>query len=122
MRTKFEFARVLGQHFGGRMTTQIIDHIGFFNEAFGPPEVVKSGCLKLLYWNFQRKDGAVGFHLLSPFHRTEKPRGAITVDLWVRGHRDQQFLSWVLSELGHVTNCDRPPRFLNAEKFVIVPA
>jgi hypothetical protein len=117
------FARVLDRLSCVRVKGKVTEHADVFVEAFGPPEVLIDRPLKLLYWNFQQEDGALGFSLLSPFVIGEKPKGEICVDVAVRraGTIDS-FMPWLLDRLGAAANGEGAPKFLNASRFVCVPA
>lgn len=118
-----EFARVLDRSICARMKGRVVEHVDVFVEAFGPPEVLTWKGIKLFYWNFGREDGSLGFSLLSPFAVGEKPKGEIYVDVAVRraGTIDS-FMPWLLDQLDAAANGEGAPKFLNASRFVVVPA
>ena len=94
-----------------------------FAEAFGPPEVLTWKGMKLLYWNFSREDGALGFSLLYPLAIGQEPKREITVQAAVRRTRNTEtFMPWLLDRLSTAANGQGAPKFLNASRFVVVPA
>lgn len=125
MRTNSQhsFARLLGRAPRCKVRGRVTEHVDAFVEAFGPPETLKWKSMRLLFWNFKRQDGAIGFSLLVLFPIKEKPEGEINVDVASVDHRDfDTFMSWVLDRTGSVLNGEDAPRFLNGAHFVAVPA
>ena len=118
-----EFARVLGRSFCCRTKGHIIDHVDTFFDAFGPPEILRTRGVKLLFWNFKREDAKLGFSLLVPVAIDKKPNGNIRVDVAAKRQRDfEPFMDWVSYQVGVSSNGEQAPRFLNASRFVVVPA
>jgi len=121
--TETEFARILGRSLCCRTKGQIVDHVDTFYDAFGPPEILRTRRTKLLYWNFQREDGKLGFSLLVPFPVNKNSKGSIEVDVAAKQPRDfLPFMQWALDQVSISSNGEQAPRFLNASRFVVVPA
>ena len=122
--TGHPFARILGRAPRCNVRGRITDRFDAFVETFGPPEVLKWKYYKLVFWNFKRQDGAIGFSLLVAFSNNERPkRGLIGVDVSSIDLRDfEAFMSWALDRIGSAMNGEDAPKFLNGADFVIVPA
>jgi hypothetical protein len=102
-----DFARVLGEKpTVGHVCAELHGEIDAFIGAYGPPEKIGG----MLYWNFSRSDGALGFTAHTHIH----PENGLS--LRVCAHRDAaEFFGWISDSLSAVSNCERPPAFIGAE-------
>jgi hypothetical protein len=125
-RKAVEFARILWRATTCRkIRAECKNFAEIYVKAFGPPEVLKWRSLKLLYWNFRRKDGAMGFSVFVALPIKAKFRGEITFSVATRSRLDEdweQFLVWLWDTVGKAEHSEEAPRFLNGAGFVIVPA
>ena len=110
------FARALGQRpFLKDFRLKTKASLDLLSESFGPPERIQRR--NLLFWNFVRDDGAIGFSVFSQVSKLSKSR-EIEVVLSARSGA-KAFGHWTIDRLCGVESGEETPFFVGAGRFVV---
>jgi hypothetical protein len=112
-----QFARALGQQpFLRDFRLKTMASLDLLSESFGPPERVRRR--NLLFWNFVRDDGAMGFSLFSRVSKLPK-RGEVEAVLCARVGA-KAFGDWTIDRLCGLESGEETPFFVGAGRYAVV--
>ena len=111
------FARALGRRpFLKDFRLKTKASLNLLSESFGPPERIQRK--NLLFWNFVRDDGAVGFSL---FSRVSKLSEGGELEVVLSAHSGAKtFGDWTIDRLAGLESGEETPFFVGAGRYAVV--